>query len=265
MSINFLNTLRPFEINSKIVEWDIRRAGPSIIQELGLLPQKDIDHLLLLPKKQCDVEIGKRQIHDKEFSVVLEKGFTDFMETFLEDNGIDRETDVIAVKKDACFVINKKVDFDTFGKVRFIPKNTYHAYLYIKPTLVSGSGLEFYFKRGDEIDVKGLVNDRRVREQILDLHKDGILNFLLYTVALAEQTSNDPNQMSEFLHKFVSLYKNRLLDFDYYREFNVESRYRYMFMGSEVMADTIDESMLEKVAIQYNYTHIILPLINLIV
>lgn len=265
MSINFLNTLRPFEINSRIVEWDIRRAGPSIIQELGLLPQDEIDRLLLLPKKQCDVEIGKRQIHDKEFGVALENGFTNFMEAFLDDNGINKEMDVIAIKKDACFLINKKVDFDSFGKVKFIPKNTYHAYLYIKPELVSGMGLEFYFKRNDEIDVKGLVNDRQTREHIMDLHKDGMLNFLLYVVALAEKTSNDPNQMSEFLHEFVSLYKNRLLDFDYYREFNVESRYRYIFMGSEIMADNIDESMLEKVDIQYNYTHIILPLINLIV
>jgi hypothetical protein len=243
----------------------MKRAGPNLIKEFGLLPAEEINRFELLPKLECDIAIGKRQIKDKNFSAKLEQAFTDIMNHFMEVNGIDRDLDVIAIKKDACFIINKKVKQNQFGKyIQFVPKNEYHAFMYIKPSLVPGSGMEFYFKRNGELDVKGLVSDRTARENILNLHADGIINLLFYTVDLAEKTGANPKQMNDFLHKFVEMYKKKELDFDYYREFNIESRFRYQLMGSTIMADRIDESMLEKVNIEYNYTHIILPLINLL-
>lgn len=266
MSINLLNTSRPLEVNSRIVEWDMKRAGPNIIKELGLLPKDEIEKLELLPKKDCDIAIGKCQIKDKEFGKALEQAFADIMNQFIDDNGIDRDLDIISIKKDACFVINKSIKYDQFGKyIRFIPKNEYHAFMYITPSLTTGAPLELYFKRNGELDVKGLVSDRNVRKKILDLHENGIVNLLFYVVDLAEKSGLDPNKINTFLHDFVVMYKAKELEFDYYREFTVESRFRYQFRGAEVMADQIDEAMLEKVDISYNYLHIILPLINLLV
>jgi hypothetical protein len=265
MSINILNTSRPFEVNSRIIEWDMKRAGPSLIKELGLLPMDEITKLEMLPKLECDVAIGKRQIKDKEFSARLEQAFTDIMNKFMDVNGIDRDLDVIAIKKDACFIINKKVSVNQFGKfIKFAQKNEYHAFMYIKPSFVSAPGMEFYFKRNGDIDIKGLVGDKKARERVMKLHEDGILNLLLYVIDLAEKSGLDPKQMNDFLHGFVEMYKRKELEFDYYREFNVESRFKYQYLGSTIMADRIDESMLEKVNIEYNYLHIILPLINLL-
>jgi hypothetical protein len=244
----------------------MKRAGPSLIKELGLLPKDEIEKYELMSKSDCDIAIGKRQIKDREFSVKLEQAFTDIMNQFMETNGIDKDSDVIAIKKDACFVINKKVSQSDFGRyIHFVPKNEYHAFIYLKPVYARGGGMEFYFKRdNDEIDIKGLVSDKTAREKILSLHKDGILNLLSYTVQLAEQSGNDPHKMNDFLHEFVEMYKKKELEYAYYREFNIESRFRYQVMGSTIMADLIDDSMLQKINIEYNYTHIILPLINLI-
>lgn len=266
MSINLLNTSRPFEVNSRIIEWDMKRAGPSIIKELGLLPKDEIEKIELLPKMDCDIAIGKKQIKDKEFGRALEQAFTDIMNQFIDDNGIDRDLDIISIKKDACFVINKAIKYDRFGKyIRFIPKNEYHAFMYITPTMVPGSGMEFYFKRNGELDIKGLVGDKNVRKKIVKLHENGMINLLFYVVDLAEKSGLNPDKINTFLHDFVCMYKSKELEFDYYREFSVESRFRYRFRGAEVMADQIDEQMLEKVDISYNYLHIILPLINLLV
>ena len=71
-------------------------------------------------------------------------------------------------------------------------------------------------------------------------------------------------QLNSFLHEFVKMYKRKELEFDYYREFNVESRFRYQLLGSEIMANNIDSDMLKHVNIEYNYKNIILPLINYI-
>lgn len=258
MSINLINEYRSFEVNSSIIEWDMKRAGLSLVKEFSLLPDLKIRELEVLSKKDCDVAIGNLQIKDHIFSKNLELKFTEVMNLFLKENNIDKDYDCTSIKKDACFVINKSIKHDTFGNfIRFVPKNEYHAYIYIKP-------LEFYFKRNGEIDLKGLVSDKRIRNQFLEVHKDGMINFLYYVVELAEKTNMDKKKMYQMLHQFVSMYKCKELDFDYYREFNLESRFRYQFLGGEIMADNIDSDMLEKVNIDYNYMHIILPLINLI-
>ena len=133
----------------------------------------------------------------------LEQAFTDAMNQFLEVNQLDKDLDVLSIKKDACFVINKSVKVSNFGKyIHFIPKNQYHAYAYIAP-------LEFYFKKDGEIEVKNLVGDKRERTKILNLHRDGILNFLSYAIELAERTGCHPKEMNTFLHEFVILYKNK--------------------------------------------------------
>lgn len=258
MSINLLNPTRSFEVSSSIIEWDIRRAGLNLIKHHRLLSEEFISQLSEIPKKDADIAIGKLQIKDKDFSKKLDQAFTDIMKLFLDENHIDMEFDVTSIKKDACFVINKDIKKSEFGQyIKFIPKNEYHAYIYLKP-------YEIYFKRNSEIDIKGLVGDRKVRDTILDLHKNGIINFLLYVIDLAEKTGLDPKSMNKFLHEFVEMYKRKELDYDYYREFNVESRFRYQLLDTEIMADHIDSEMLKKVNIEYNYTHIILPLINLI-
>ena len=103
-----------------------------------------------------------------------------------------------------------------------------------------------------------------MRNTILSLHENGIINLFQCVIHIAETTGMNQKEINRFLHDFVDMYKKKELDYDYYREFNVESRYRYQFMGAEMMADQIDESMLEKVNIEYNYKHIILPLINIL-
>lgn len=212
-----------------------------------------------MDKKDADIKIGKMQIRDKELSRKLEQAFTDIMNLFLDKNQIDRDLDIISIKKDACFVINKHITHQEFPPfIKFISKNEYHAFLYIKP-------YEFYFKKNGTLDIKNLSSDKSTRETILDLHKDGILNFILYVVDLAERTRMNLTEISKFLHEFILLYKRKELEFDYYREFSIESKFRYQLMGSEIMADRIDERMLEKINIEYNYKNIILPLVKLLI
>lgn len=266
MSINFLNETRPFEINSNIVEWDMKRAGIHIIKEYNLLSDKEIQYFESLPKKESDVAIGKRQIGDGEFSRRFEQGFTDAMNQFLNQNEIDVDIDVLSIKKDACFVINRAIKHPLVGEeIEFVPKNKYHAYLLLKPFLKKGRGYEFYFSRSDGVDVKGLSSDPVLRKKLLSLHEDGMLNFLEATIDLAEKSGLDPKQMNQFLHSFVEMYKRKELDYVYYREFSIESKFRYAFLGNEMMTERIDESMLEKIRIDHNFINIIMPVINLIV
>ena len=72
------------------------------------------------------------------------------------------------------------------------------------------------------------------------------------------------DKLYRFLHEFVVMYKNRELEYDYYREFSITNKFRYQFLGAETLAENIDESMLSKVNIEYNYKTIIMPLIDVV-
>lgn len=258
MSIQFRNLARPFEVNARIIEWDVKRAGLNICKEFGLLPDNQIEEIHTLSKIDGDTIIGKMQLKDKSFSKNLEQKFTDVMKEFISLNDLDMDLDILNIKKDACFVINKEIRVCTIGThIQFIPKNEYHAYISLNP-------YEFYFQPEGSIEVKGLIHDRKERERVLQLHQDGILMLLESVVDLAETSNMNKHKLNQFLHEFVEMYKKKELDFDFYREFNVESRFRYQMAGGEIMADSIDAKMLEKVNIEYNYKKIILPLINII-
>lgn len=256
--MQYLNQNRFFEINSNIVEWDIKSAGISIIQEYKLLPQDKIDKLLSLPKDRRNISIGKIGQSDKDFARILEDKFNEVIDIFIKNNNLDKEYDVLSIKRDAIFTINRQIPNPNIGEfIKFVPKNTYHAYLFLKP-------YEFYFKSNDDIDVKGLCGDIERRNELLKLHKNGIINFLNEVIKLCERTNMNKRQINKFCSNFVNLYKRKELDFDYYREFNSESMYKYVSMGQTMMVDEIDISLLEKIDITYNYINIILPFINIL-
>ena len=259
MSINRMNEFRNFETNSKIVEWDLKRAGINLCKQFQLLSKDKIEELEKLPKGDCDVAIGKLQRKDSNFSKKLEQAFTDIIHRFLEANQIDIELDILSIKRDACFVINKHVKEFRFGDfLEFRPKHTYHAYIYLKP-------FEFYFGREDSIEVKNFVSDKILRDSLIELHLEGILNFLLNVIYIAEKSNMNYKEIYRFLQDFVYEYKRRVLEFAYYREFTIDSKFRFQSLGCEVMMDHVDETAFEYVNIEYNYIHIILPLINLLI
>lgn len=255
--MQYLNLNRFFEVNSEIIEWDIKSAGISLIQEYKMLPQAKIEKLLKLPKDNMNRSIGKIGQKDSNFARSLEEKFNDVVNIFIENNNLDIEYDIISIKRDAVFVINRKISKPTIGDfIRFVPKNVYHAYIYLKP-------YEFYIKANEEMDIKNLCRDINKRNEIIELHRNGILNFLNEAVNLCERTNMNRNQISKFCANFVKLYKNKQLDFDYYREFNIESMFKYVYGGNAMMLDNIDGSLIDNIDIQYNYINIILPMVNL--
>ena len=252
--MNYLNTGRNLEINSEIIEWDIKSAGLSICTELNLLPEKELTYLKSIPKKKSNVLIGIKSGKDKVFGKALENGFNEMVNKFIELNNLDKDYDILAIKRDAVFVINYPIKINKLSdNIVFVNKNTYHAYLYLK-------SLEIYFKRDNTIDIKHLIGDEERRNEIIKLHETGMLAFLRAFIELCETTNFDKSKLSKELSEFVKAYKNRELDFNYYREFNVESKFKYF----DSYLSNINESTLQKIDISYNYIKIILPLIKMI-
>lgn len=252
MSIVYLNKTRPLLINSEIIEWDIKSANISIIKAYKLLPEDMIEKIENMPKKARNVTVGKIGMKDKTFMSTLEDKFTEVVERFINENNLDMNYDVLSVKRDAVFVINRNITSNSqMGAINFIPKNIYTGFIYIKP-------YEFYWT-GKDVEMKNLSIDYQ------KLHTDGILSFIKDIFILASR--NDFKRLKLYLVEFVNAYKKKELPFDFYRTFDSMSKFTIYFDYGDrvIMSDNVDESLLKNLDISYNYINIVLPICRLFI
>lgn len=245
-------------INSNIIEYDIKSGNTSVMKYFHLRPDVLIENLNRLDKKGRVVEIGKMMREDRHFSKNLEDSFNKMIQIFLDENHLDKETDVISIKRDAVFVKDKIIKNTVFGDgiVKFIPKNTYVGFLGIKQ-------YEFWIKEDPKsfdfsVDVKGM-NDENIKK-----HRDGILSMISHIYSSCVMCGMDRYQINQFMSDLVRSYKAKELDFPYYREFNGESMFHVVIGNHLVSMDTMSESFIDRTDITYNYLHVIIPLIKLL-
>ena len=248
MSINKTNTNIPFIHHESIDEWDIKSANTSLMRYYGLVSEKIVSRFEDMKKQDREIAVGLYCKKHKDFTVALEKSFTDIVNEFINANNLDPETDIISIKKDALFVRNKRVVNNEFGNgtVRFVKKNSYSGCLLIPQ-------YEFYYSK-DHIDVKG------ISDEVLNLHEDGTLAF----ISMMMQESNNWIELNQFMKEYAIAYKTRQLPFNAYREFNSSSKFRVNLYGNEVMMDDIDEELIDDTDISFNYVKVYLEALKAI-
>jgi len=248
MSIQWTNRDLNFLHHEYIREYDIKSANTSLMSYYGLMDESDIQKIEALPKEEREITVGKLMRKSQSFSTGLEKAFTDIIEEFLKANGLEKETDVISIKKDAVFVRNRTVKKTTFGdSVTFRPKGEYSGFIQIP-------GLEFYWKFNHGFDVKG------ISDELLPFHRDGVLDFMDNLF----RESNRTLELWRYLKEYASYYKKKQLPFSAYRQFDNSSKYLVRMMGQDVQMDNISESLMEYLDISYNYLNIYLECLKVI-
>lgn len=211
-------TTREFDfIISDIIEYDMKRAGLSIIKEKKLLDDETIRQLEKMDKHLADERVGKMQIGNKELRDSLKAGFVEYRLKFGEANGLE-DKDIISVKKDAIFVRRycEVTEFDKY--IKFAEKNHYEAFMKLQ-------NMEFYYGP-EKLDVKGLHKDNEV------LHKDYMIGMIHGFIR--HLSMSDIVRARDYLVRFMDDYKRLRLPVGYYREFNSDSGY-LMGVGDSVI------------------------------
>lgn len=242
------NKDRLFAVNSEIIEWDIKSANLSLIKEYKLLSEDKIEKIEKMEKKERVIYVGKQMRKDKAFSKELEKLFNKVINEFIEVNDLDMNFDILSIKRDAVYVINKPIPYPNIGNyITFIPKNNYSSFIFVKP-------YEFY--KGKIMDIKG------VSDEILSLHENGIVSFINDVLDIASQSNMNQKKIQIYLSDYVKAYKNKELPYDHYREFGREV-FKCVMFNSIMEIDTIDDELLDSIDISKNYIDIILPVIQI--
>lgn len=263
--MTWINDALPFLVNSLITEYDIRHGNVSIMRTFHLKPDEQIDAIDAMDKKQRVVTVGYLMKEDKEFSKRLEKGFETAVQWFIDDNGLDPDVDIVAIRRDAIFVINKHVDKTKFGDhIEFVEKNHYHAYLQLS------NKLEFFFGDNGVIDIKGFMReDKDETSRVIKLLKPGMLSFLEEFVTIAESSNQSRDQMLKYLADFAAYYKARELDVEYYREFNQQAQIRALVGHGQDStfddASLLPDELIGNIDITFNYMNIFVPLCRIVI
>lgn len=258
--MNWINDGLPIIVNSLITEYDIAHGNTSIMREYHLAPPETMDELDKLDKDERNRRVGLLQRGNKPFANALENGFNAAVNRFIEANNLDSEVDILAIRRDAIFVVNRPVDVTSLSdNITFRPKNEYHAHLQIGPRW------EFYFKADGTIDIKNFIQTKNDVNNCIEKLKPGPLAMLSEFIDVCESTNMDKRKVYEWLRELARLYKAKELDPEYYREFTTDATFRLDFWGEMTFADIVSDSLIENLMIDFNYINLIIPLIRTVI
>ena len=232
--------------NHRIVEYDMKSANTSIAREFGLLPEKRIKELENLPKKDREIAVGLILRDNPGYSEKQKLGFIAARKLFFTQNEILDE-EVVAIKRDAIFVMRYVDNEQVTDNIDFRMKNVYSSFINL------GKNIEIYYNQ-EGLDIKG-IDDEIYQER----HSEYFGMFLYSLIRRVE--SSGRNSYLTYLRMMFDMYKHRQLDSGYYREFNAKSQFHYLD-GSYANEEYIED--LNAVDISCNL-NIILKLMTMLV
>lgn len=230
-------------INTSITEYDISKANINILLYLGKISQQQYDYYYNLPKGKREIAVGMLQ-KDPNMALALKQGLVEFKKKFFEANAIE-DYEVLSVKSDAIFLINKIPKVTRFDNVVFAEKKTYTSYYRLGR--IECYYFYEYFSQKEYMDIKGMSEEKQA------LHEHYFIDFLK---CLFNSAQLDPlTETISLLREFQSDYINLKLEMPYYREFNAGSTYSIKPPpnSSRVFkVDFFDPAYLNYIDIHYN-------------
>lgn len=235
-----------------LIEYDMKDGGLSIIKEYNLLPPYMVDQIAVLPKGvQRNAYVGKLKYNElyKDVPKIQNEKFKELRIQFGDMNDLS-DRDIFAVRKDAIFV--KRYCYETkIGTfIEFREKNVYGAMMRI-------GKIEFYWRKDSKIiDVKGIADN------VVHKHDD-FLNLIIWTF-IKHLVTFDNDAARKYIVSVIDKYKFLELDPGYYRMYDNRSAYQMIINGQVRLVDEIGPSEISNTNIGYNFTNLLVPMLQLI-
>lgn len=249
----YLNKNLSYIKNVSIVEYDIKSAGFSVIKEKKLLPEKVITKLEGMKKEDRNIAIGKYQKNIPTLSKEIVDTLSEVRQAFVQYNDIKPE-EILSIKKDAIFLINKKPKYLKFGEnFIFRPKDSFTSYIYLNDLEVFYSSIDKKLVVKNFKSMRNAVVEYGESADDFDPNKEPLFLDIKRFLALSEKSNKDV--LFEALKNYRSLYLNRELPKETYRD--VETSW-YFYRGKQFKYCT--EEMFNEIDISSNYINYLRPL-----
>lgn len=211
-----------FLINHYIREYDMSKAGPTALFMGGCIDKKQYDFLCSLNRMDRQIKTGLLIKSNPEFDKIKQQILTQIRLDFQASNNLE-DNDILSIKNDAIFVIDKICSNTQFGDMVFKTKNVYSSYYRFRT-------IEIYYygdatnETMNKIDVKGIGDDH------LAMHQDFLIDFMHYLFSSAQ---DHVARCVPALQQFEADYLNYDLPLGFYREFNSSSMFRLNIPDAE--------------------------------
>lgn len=217
MDINKTNVKPEIDylVSHYIREYDIQKANISILYSLNVIDNNLYSFLYNAPRDIRQVYIGNMIKNDKKIYDILHQGIIDARNLLITKNNLT-ELDILTIKNDAIFIIDKELQYTSFGNINFLCKNKYTSFINIEPLEIYYFYDMIYDK--EVIDIKGINDDT-----LETYHHDTWIPFICQLLYLLNN-SNIENAI-EYYNNFYIRYCSKSLDIEFYREFNSDSRF----------------------------------------
>lgn len=246
--------------NTFITEFDISKANINILYLNKVIDEETYQYLYSAERMVRQKYVGMLQKNNPQITKVLQNGIIEAKKQLFTANNI-QDYDVLMIKNDAVFVINRNLEYTDFGLIKFIPKNVYTSFYKIDNPIIKMEMLYYY----SNIDKKEYLHIKGVSDSVLSLHKDyfyQVLKDIFYSV----QTSGVETAMRMIKDIYIQ-YINYQLPSGYYRKFDNTSNYHFNSfskLSTGYSIDNIDESMKSKLDISYNL-HILMEIQKILI
>lgn len=221
-----------------IREYDISKADISIFLSKGIISQEEYNLCYNLPSLNRNIRMGILQASNTSYKNILKEGIEEIRRKFFEANDI-KEWEVLSIKNDAIFLINKLADTTIFDSIQLKLKNTYTSFY----KLPKKYNKEFYYLLDrahniEVLDIKGINDSDRL------LHEDYMIEFLKVLFCSIEMHS-DLDDAIELIQTFYMSYINKELDLEYYRRFDQTSSFD-LIIKSPILSNHYNAKYLSK-------------------
>lgn len=241
-NINY-NAPIDYLISSYVREYDISKANINILYSAGAITENEYNRYYTMDSSDRYIHIGLLQKGDPRITKLLQEGILEAKRKIFEANDIQNH-EVLSIKNDAIFIINKELPYIKFDNIEFKYKNLYTSFYRL-------NRIEFYYYydmvyKKEQMDVKG------ISDMNITLHENYFIDFLLSLFESAQMDSIE-NTIS-LLKNFYLDYINLRLDINYYRRLDSSSIYdiRAISRYADFNADFLPQSAINQIDISYN-------------
>lgn len=201
--------------NVFIYELDISKANINVLKTKNIIDDKTYDYLYNAERMVRQVFVGKLQ-KDKRVSDALKQGIIEAKKLLFEANDI-KDYEVLTIKNDAVFLINRIPAIRDFGLIHFVPKNKYTGFYKVR-------NFEFFYYYSN-LDKEEYLHIKGLSDAVIESHKDYFYQFLkdlFYTIQC-----NGIEIAIRLLKDFYMQYINLSLPIEYYRRFDTQNDYHF--------------------------------------
>ena len=231
-NISYLN-------NVFIYEYDISKANINVLFTKGVIDNATYEKLLNSERMVRQVYVGKL-CKDVEINNILKNGIIEAKKMLFEANNI-QDNEVLSIKNDAVFIINRQLKTTSFGLINFVMKNVYTSFYKI-------NNLEVYYyynnvNKMEYIDIKGISDNKIMKHENYFLQ---VIKDILYSIQV-----NGPELTIKMIKDIYNEYITLNMPIEYYRSFDMGSNYHFKFISnfgvgySIEFADESQKSMID--------------------